>query len=147
MGNTLFQNLRRQDRAIHRIQSFLLHLVMLLRSVIKGKDANAPNAENLRMTYQALPKELHIKDSPIAGQGLFAKEDIDAMMYLGVSHVVVDEEIMRTPLGGFVNHSEEPNCVKWYEDQGWGRIYYMKTIKEIKKGEELFLKYTFYKVG
>ena len=35
------------------------------------------------MTYQALPKELHIKDSPIAGQGLFAKEDIDAMMYLG----------------------------------------------------------------
>ena len=39
------------------------------------------------MTYQALPKELHIKDSPIAGQGLFAKEDIDAMIYLGVSHV------------------------------------------------------------
>ena len=142
-----FQNLTRQDRVIHRIQSFLLHPVMLLRSVIKGKDANAPNAENLRMTYQALPKELHIKDSPIAGQGLFAKEDIDAMMYLGVSHVVVDEDIMRTPLGGFVNHSEEPNCVKWYEDQGWGRIYYMKTIKEIKKGEELFLKYTFYKVG
>ena len=54
---------------------------------------------------------------------------------------------MRTPLGGFVNHSEDPNCVKWYEDQGWGRIYYMKTIKPIKKGEELFLKYTFYKVG
>ena len=99
------------------------------------------------MTYQALPKELHIKDSSIAGQGLFAREDIDAMMYLGVSHVVVDEEIMRTPLGGFVNHSEDPNCVKWYEDQGWGRIYYMKTIKPIKKGEELFLKYTFYKVG
>ena len=147
MGKPLSQNLRRQDKAIHRIRSFLLHLVMLLRSVIRGKDANAPNAENLRMTYQALPKELHIKDSPIAGQGLFAKEDIDAMMYLGISHVVVDEDIMRTPLGGFVNHSEEPNCVKWYEDQGWGRIYYMKTIKEIKKGEELFLKYTFYKVG
>ena len=99
------------------------------------------------MTYQALPNELHIKDSPIAGQGIFAKEDIDAMMYLGISHVVVDNEIMRTPLGGFVNHSEDPNCVKWYEDQGWGRIYYMKTIKPIKKGEELFLKYTFYKVG
>ena len=46
------------------------------------------------MTYQALPSELHVKDSPIAGQGLFAKEDIDAMMYLGISHVVVDDEIM-----------------------------------------------------
>ena len=89
------------------------------------------NAEDSEMTYQALPNELHIKDSPVAGQGIFAKEDIDAMMYLGISHVVVDEDIMRTPLGGFINHSEDPNCVKWYEDQGWGRIYYMKTIKPV----------------
>ena len=44
--------------------------------------------------YRALPPELHVKDSSIAGQGLFAKEDIDAMMYLGISHVVVDEDIM-----------------------------------------------------
>ena len=43
------------------------------------------------MTYQALPKELHIKDSPIAGQGIFAREDIDAMMYLGVSHIIIDD--------------------------------------------------------
>ena len=56
---------------------------------------------------------------------------------------VVDEEIIRTPLGGFINHSENPNCRKWLE----GSKYYMKTIKPIKKGEELFLKYTFYKVG
>jgi len=98
------------------------------------------------VTYQALPKELHIKNSPVAGQGLFAKEDIPAMMYLGISHVVVDKEIMRTPLGGFVNHSDEPNCVKWLDDQEWGDIYHMKTIKDIKKGEELFLCYTFYKV-
>ena len=54
---------------------------------------------------------------------------------------------MRTPLGGFVNHSDDPNCVKWSDNQGWGEIYYMKTIKEIKKGEELFLKYTFYSIG
>jgi hypothetical protein len=98
------------------------------------------------VTYQALPKELHIKDSPIAGQGIFAKEDIPAMMYLGISHVVVDKEIMRTPLGGFVNHSDDPNCIKWSVDQEWGDIYHMKTIKDIKKGEELFLCYTFYKV-
>ena len=71
--------------------------------------------------YRALPPELHVKDSPVAGQGLFAKEDIDAMMYLGISHVVVDEDIMRTPLGGFVNHSEDPNCVKWYEEEDWGK--------------------------
>ena len=51
------------------------------------------------MTYQALPKELHVKDSPIAGQGIFAKEDIDAMMYIGVSHIIIDDIIWRSPLG------------------------------------------------
>ena len=98
------------------------------------------------MTYQALPSFLHIKDSPVAGQGIFATADIPIDTKLGTSHVVVDAEIMRTPLGGFVNHSDDPNCVKWSENQDWGDIYYMKTIKPIKKGEELFLKYTFYKV-
>ena len=98
------------------------------------------------MSYQALPNGLHIKDSPIAGQGIFASEDIPADLELGVSHVVVDDDIMRTPIGGFVNHSDDPNCVKYSKKQDWGEIYYMKTIKPIKKGEELYLKYTFYSV-
>tara|TARA_B100001250_G_scaffold322766_1_gene286053 strand:- start:4945 stop:5241 length:297 start_codon:yes stop_codon:yes gene_type:complete len=98
------------------------------------------------MTYQALPKFLHIKDSPIAGQGLFALEDIPDDVYLGISHVVVDDTIMRTPLGGFVNHSYEPNCIKDFETEEWGQIYHMRTIRAIKKGEELFLNYTFYSV-
>tara|TARA_B100000963_G_C22634787_1_gene676977 strand:+ start:1671 stop:1955 length:285 start_codon:yes stop_codon:yes gene_type:complete len=92
--------------------------------------------------YQALPRELHVKDSPIAGQGIFAKEDIDAMMYLGVSHIIVNDTIWRTPLGGFINHSDEPNCIKWCENN----IYYVKTLRKIERGEELLLKYTFYKV-
>jgi len=92
--------------------------------------------------YQALPSRLHIKDSPIAGQGLFAKEDIPAGMVLGMSHLIVDEVIYRTPLGGFINHSEDPNCVKWNEDDK----YFVKTIRHISEGEELFLKYTFYSI-
>ena len=98
------------------------------------------------MSYQALPSSLYIKDSPVAGQGIFAKEDIPSDLELGVSHVVVDDDIMRTPIGGFVNHSDDPNCVKYSKKQDWGEIYYMKTIKPIKKGEELYLKYTFYSV-
>ena len=98
------------------------------------------------MTYQALPNCLHVKDSPIAGQGLFATQDIPNDVYLGISHVVVDDDIMRTPLGGFVNHSEDPNCIKVFEEEEWGKIYHMRTIRPITKGEELFLKYTFYKV-
>ena len=97
--------------------------------------------------YQALPRCLHVNDSSVAGQGLFAKEVIPDDVYLGISHVVVDEDIMRTPLGGFVNHSETPNCIKVFEEEEWGKIYHMRTIRPIKKGEELFLKYTFYEVA
>ena len=92
--------------------------------------------------YQALPSRLHIKDSPIAGQGIFAKEDVPEGMVLGMSHLIVDEVIYRTPLGGFINHSDDPNCMKWRDSDK----YFIKTLRSIKSGEELFLKYTFYNV-
>jgi SET domain-containing protein len=95
------------------------------------------------MSYQALPKELHIKDSPIAGQGIFAKEDISAGTYLGMSHLIIDDIIYRMPLGGFINHSDTPNCLKYYEDG----FYFIQTKTKIKAGDELFLKYTFYKIS
>ena len=98
------------------------------------------------MNYQPLPEELYIRRSTIEGMGLFAKQDIDGNVNLGMTHIIVKGEIIRTPLGGFINHSDEPNCIKYPKKQDWGKIYYMKTIKEIKKGEELFLKYTFYTV-
>ena len=94
------------------------------------------------MTHQALHAWLHIKDSTIAGQGIFAREEIPSGMHLGMSHLVVDEVIYRTPLGGFINHSEKPNCVKWNEDDK----YFVKTLRSIHAGEELTLKYTFYSV-
>ena len=94
------------------------------------------------MSYQALPKELHVKDSPVAGQGLFTKEDLKAGTNLGMSHLVIDDVIYRMPLGGFINHSETPNCLKYYEDG----FYFIQTKTNIKAGEELFLKYSFYKV-
>ena len=58
------------------------------------------------MTYQALPNQLHIKDSSIAGQGIFAKETVPAGHELGMSHIIHNDEIYRTPLGGFINHSD-----------------------------------------
>ena len=71
--------------------------------------------EELDMTenYSPLPYFLTIKQSDIEGLGLFAKENIDRGVDLGVSHVHHHKFLnsyIRTPLGGFVNHSEEPNC-------------------------------------
>ena len=101
-------------------------------------------------TYKPLPESVTVKSSPIHGLGLFAIETIPKNIDLGMIHFVLENlydnrerEIIRTPVGGFVNHSENPNCerveVKLHR---WN----IKTIKEVKKGEELTLKYTIYKV-
>ena len=92
--------------------------------------------------YQPLPREVQIKMSKIHGEGLFAKEDIDDNTKIGLGWLIVGPELITTPLGGFINHSDEPNTIKIKKDNR----YYLYTIRDIKKGEELTLKYTFYSV-
>ena len=94
------------------------------------------------MSYQALPDGLFIQNSSVAGQGVFTKVKLMSGMELGMSHLLIDDEIYRSPLGGFINHSEKPNCEKYLV----GNKYYIRTISDIEPLEELFLKYTFYKV-
>ena len=92
--------------------------------------------------YRPLPDNLTIKLSTIEGFGIFAKSKIDKFEDLGVSHLRLGKEMFRTPLGGFLNHSDTPNCQKIEVD---GR-YYIQTLRDIKEGEELTLKYTLYNV-
>ena len=93
--------------------------------------------------YRPLPKELRLGFSKIHDIGLFAKENIPKATNFGMSHIQISETIVRTPLGGFINHSDNPNCAKYeYED---GR-YFIEVIKPIGPMEELTLKYTFYSV-
>jgi len=104
------------------------------------------------MNYKPLPTGLFIKDSNIEGQGLFTTRDLIAGCELGESHYRIDineEEnknlFIRTPLGGFINHSEEPNC---HRSQirikpGFDK-WIIIVIKNITAGEELTLKYTMY---
>jgi len=92
------------------------------------------------MNYRPLPESLTIKPSSIDGLGLFATQTIPKNTDLGMIHFTYGEIIIRTPLGGFINHSEKPNCKKLDLEDEW----HLKTIKEIKKDEELTLKYTLY---
>jgi SET domain-containing protein len=55
-------------------------------------------------------------------------------------HFSYGELLIRTPLGGFINHSLKPNCKKIDLDQEW----HLKTLVDIKKDDELTLKYTMY---
>jgi SET domain-containing protein len=93
--------------------------------------------------YTPLPAGLLIQKSSIEGQGLFTNKFIEENIKLGLSHIVVGDEIIRTPLGGFVNHSDNPNCVK----QKQGDKYYLYTLRNVKAWEELTLKYTFYNLN
>ena len=92
------------------------------------------------MNYRPLPESLTIKPSSIEGLGLFAIKTIPKNTDLGMIHFTYGELIIRTPLGGFINHSEKPNCKKLDLEDEW----HLKTITEIKKDEELTLKYTLY---
>ncbi len=62
--------------------------------------------------YKPLPDSLTIKTSKVNGLGLFAKEAIPQATNLGMTHVKIGEKIIRTPLGGFINHANDSNCIK-----------------------------------
>lgn len=105
------------------------------------------------MAYKPLPRGLAIKESKIHGLGLFTEVDIYYGDVLGPSHIKLNETslvnddyiayfhdngVLRTPLGGFINHSDNPNL----ELHDAGAFYVIKTIRTIKAGEELTIKYS-----
>ena len=105
--------------------------------------------------YKPLPESLTIKESGVHGLGLFADQQIMQGTNLGMCHLKIGDRIFRTPLGGFINHSNTPNCVKAElcmidEDTKGDKYDYKKwnliTSQDIKSGEELTVRYTFYKV-
>jgi SET domain-containing protein len=99
------------------------------------------------MGGKALPESLTIKTSKVNGLGLFAQEGIAQGTNLGISHIKIDEEILRTPLGGFINHANEANAVKvQLRDEKFTKKWSLVALRDIKKGEEITLRYTFYNI-
>lgn len=94
----------------------------------------------LNYSYKPLPEELTIKPSDIHGLGLFSVKNIRKFYDLGITHVMnnnFDNGMIRTPLGGFINDSDSPNCVTILS----GNYRYLYTLRDIKEGEELTLNY------
>ncbi len=95
--------------------------------------------------YRPLPKYLTINKSSIDGLGLFTTEDIAKGVELGITHVYnerFENNYIRTPLGGFINHSNNPNV----DLVVTGEVMRLYTIKPIKNGEELLTKYKLYEI-
>lgn len=97
--------------------------------------------------YRPLPPCLTIKKSSIHGLGVFAIDNIEANHSLGIAHVKMVQWLSfpqgycRTPLGGFYNHSNNPNC-KLEGDQ----IKRLITLRKIANGEEITCSYTLYEI-
>ena len=69
--------------------------------------------------YKPLPNCLTIKKSPIEGLGLYATESIKGNTFIGLTHIKdkdFDNGYIRTPLGGFYNHSNNPNVRRVVSD-------------------------------
>jgi|TARA_X000001388_G_scaffold10771_1_gene6565 hypothetical protein len=128
-------------------------------------DANKAK-NNDKKKYKPLPYDMFIEESMINGQGLFASTDIPKGTDLGVCHIQIEidkmspVELVRTPLGGFINHEpivkemqdkelveiSGPNCEKIKNRPiGNKTEWNLITRRNIKAGEELTLHYTFYK--
>ena len=95
--------------------------------------------------YKPLPNYLAIGPSDINGAGIFAKEDIPSGIEIGITHVYdpdFDNDHIRTPLGGFLNHSKNSNCeLKDNEGEDKKLLY---TKRKIEMGEELTVTYIWY---
>jgi len=102
--------------------------------------------------YKPLPNSLTIKQSGINGLGLFSQKGIAQGAHLGTTHIKIEndekeDEIFRTPLGGFINHSDDPNVMKIeLHDDRYKKRWDLVALRNIKEGEELTVRYTFYKV-
>ena len=94
-------------------------------------------------TYKPLPEGLTIKDSKVHGLGLFTTKAFPAGTDFGETHVFVvnrnRRDWVRTPLGGFINHSEEPNC--YINTETEDRTLY--SVRPLEAEEEVTVFYRF----
>ena len=99
--------------------------------------------------YRPLPDGITIGKSGIDGLGVVATTEFKADTVLGIVHIAnknFPHGYIRTALGAFYNHSDNPNCI--ILDGYWHQIpvKYLVTKTDIKKDEELTAKYTLYVV-
>ena len=69
--------------------------------------------------YRPLPDGLTIKNSPIEGLGLFSNISIKKNTFIGITHIrdeQFENKYIRTPLGGFYNHSNSPTVMRMVSD-------------------------------
>jgi len=132
-------------KIVYEVTIVLLLVLCILMGYKIEQLEKTNHMESKPKYYKPLDDRLTIKSSTIEGLGLFATEELPVGENLGVSHVYDERftnQFIRTPLGGFINHSDTPN-LKAHIDADFR---YIKTLRHIKAGEELTLEYNLYNV-
>ena len=96
------------------------------------------------MSYRPLPDGLTIKGSPIEGLGLFATQDIKKGSFIGITHIrdeQYENKYIRTPIGGFYNHSNDPTVIRMVSDvipklKFGDKIDINAPVKKFQDGED-----------
>ena len=110
------------------------------------------------MNYKPLPDGLYIGMSSIEVQGVYTSRALFKCCQLGESHYRVatndvpskhTEEnksiLIRTPFGGFINHSDKPNCHRSHIRVKPGLDkWIIPVVEDVNPVDELTLKYTMY---
>lgn len=114
-------------------------------AVVKEDSCKLTEPKSKDNEYKPLPDCTYIAQSKIHGFGIFAKSNINFNNYIGETHWVdkdnyTKDGFIRTPLGGFINHSRNPNChlVKSHTE----KFYVLWAKRDIKFGEELTIDYS-----
>jgi len=135
------------NKNTNRIYQALIVILLVLVILLGIKVDKLKNTMKIKSKYyKPLDSRVTIKPSNIEGLGLFAVTDIEEGEVLGISHVYDErfkDQFIRTPLGGFINHSKDPNLEATID----GDYRYVKTTKDIESGDELTLLYNLYNLG
>lgn len=133
-----------QEQPIHLIES-TLQFFKFVSSTEELQEIVGGIGESENNLYRPLPPCLTISQSEIQGLGLFAQTNIETGTEFGITHIKdtrFQDGYIRTPLGGFFNHSDNPNA-EAYMDKDYIRL---RSIRAIKKGEEITVRYWLYNI-
>lgn len=157
-GDCIFMNLDNENKTVFNIQNnqeedenlkWAIGEEYDFAHINWEKQMNWSNLEELvnssiefilltRSNEDDFPKNLTIESSNIEGLGLFAAENIDANTNLGIGWIKnnkFENSWLRTSIGGFVNHSDSPNCTLLLDKSG--SFLSLITINDIAMFEKI----------
>ena len=143
-----------KDFGDNSIQDISKNLNIKIQSAsVSLKSLNNIDAEVIGSLFSAKNNKENVSLPPLVGKNgvykIFMKTTavpVEKKSYQVEKDAMSPKILIRTPLGGFINHSDTPNCER-VKSKPDGNIFSwtLKTTDKIEPGQELTLKYSMYR--